>query len=408
MAGPATDRALTTRQHEGAAATVHSTLPEATTAYSAFEGHSIFSPTQSPAWIRSWLAEVAPDFFVATLSLGGVPSFAVALEIASKGPFRVARYMGDRHANGNFSPLALSSPELRPADLALLIEAIGAARPDIDLLSLERAADNLQGRPNPLMTLPFLPSPNPSLAVDLSGGFDALLGRTKATSKRKRNRQQARRLEAAGGYRFVKAETPDEVGRFLGAFFEMKQQRFRKMGVTDVFAAPQVRRFFHRLFAEALVEKTPAFVLDGLEVAGELRAVTGSSRCGDRVICEFGAIREDKLSRFSPGDFLFFENIRRACEEGLIVYDFSVGDEPYKRLWSDMEVTQYDVLVPMNARGRMLTLALRGGNRIKALIKANEPAWRLAKALRRRRGNQEEQPAAQAAERSGTGENGGS
>ena len=38
---------------------------------------------------------------------------------------------------------------------------------------------------------------------------------------------------------------------------------------------------------------------------------------GNTLICEFGAIAEDELAHASPGDFLFFDNIREACESGL-------------------------------------------------------------------------------------------
>lgn len=361
---------------------VYHNAAEAIAAYATFQRCCAFSPAQSPAWISAWITETAPDFIVATLSLDGVPSYAVAVEIVPWGPAKTARFMGGRHANGNFSPLALSA-SIERADLDKLIAEIGAVRPDIDLLCLERIADTIQQRPNPLMMLPHRRSPNRALAVDLAGGFNAVLERTTGKHKHKRYRSQARKFEAAGGFRFVTAETPDESARFLEAFFAMKQERFRKMGVPDVFAETQIQRFFHRLFAEALAEQEPAFTLDALEVDGELRSVTGSSRCGDRLICEFGAIRDDELARHSPGDFLFFESIRRACAADLALYDFSVGDEPYKRLWSDTEISHYDVIVPMTARGKLLAFAMRATNRLKALIKGNPLVWRLAKALRK-------------------------
>ncbi|TIT74233.1 MAG: GNAT family N-acetyltransferase, partial [Mesorhizobium sp.] len=87
-----------------------------------------------------------------------------------------------------------------------------------------------------------------------------------------------------------------EVDRLLDAFLDMKEVRFRKMGIANVFGEPEVRAFFRTLFTEALAEGKPSFVLHGLEVAGKLRAVTGSSLSGKRLICEFGAIAEDDLA----------------------------------------------------------------------------------------------------------------
>ena len=204
--------------------------------------------------------------------------------------------------------------------------------------------------------MPILPSPNLSLAVDLGGGFDALLLRASGKRKRKKHRSQMRKFEAVGSHRRIEAETPDEVNRLLDAFFEMKEFRFRKMGIANVFGDEQVRAFFRALFTDALAEDKPSFVLHGLEVAGKLRAVTGSSRSGKRLICEFGAIAEDDLGHTSPGDFLFFDNIQEACETGFAVYDFSVGDEPYKRLWCDIETQHFEVLIPLTLKGRALAL----------------------------------------------------
>jgi CelD/BcsL family acetyltransferase involved in cellulose biosynthesis len=137
-----------------------------------------------------------------------------------------------------------------------------------------------------------------------------------------------------------------------------------------------------------LAEEKPAFVLHGLEVAGRLRAITGSSRSGKRLICEFGAIAEDDLGHTSPGDFLFFDNIQEACQTGFDVYDFSVGDEPYKRLWCDIETRHFEVLVPLTLKGRGLAMALQQGARTKAFIKNSPMVWKLTKMLRRKAAGQ--------------------
>ncbi|TIL50364.1 MAG: GNAT family N-acetyltransferase, partial [Mesorhizobium sp.] len=76
--------------------------------------------------------------------------------------------------------------------------------------------------------------PNLSLAVDLAGGFDALLSRASGKRRRKRHRSQARKFGAVGSHRRIEARTADEVNRLLDAFFEMKEFRFRKMGIANV------------------------------------------------------------------------------------------------------------------------------------------------------------------------------
>jgi CelD/BcsL family acetyltransferase involved in cellulose biosynthesis len=369
-------------------ATVHLNVTDAIEAYRSACRGAVLSPAQSFAWVSAWVAQTRPDFLVARLALEQSNVLAVALEVTQSGLCRVARFVSGRHANGNFPPVARKGlRNVTPDDLLdVLATAIRRARPDIDMLAFERMAERLDGQENPLLCLPHSPSANLSLAVDLAGGFDALLGRVSGKRKRKKHRSQARKFEAAGGFRLVEAKTSTEANALLDAFFVMKEERFRKMGVANVFGEPAVQSFFRALFADALKTKEPAFTLHGLEVGGKLRAVTGSSRTSRRLICEFGSIAEDDLAHTSPGDFLFFENIREACERGFDIYDFSVGDEPYKRLWCDLETTQFDVFIPLSAKGRLLAGAMRGASRLKSFVKNRPIVWRVAKALRKRSG----------------------
>lgn len=351
----------------------------------------LFSPAQSPIWIGSWIDEARPDVVVAALRRNGRAILSIALEVVERASVRTARFMGGNHANGNFPPVRrCDARSISAEDMGLLVAAVAKARPDIDLIALERMADEIDGLRNPLLALPFRQSPNLSLGVDLSGGFDAMLARANAKRKRKKHRSQARKFETAGGFRRREARTAEEVDELLTAFFAMKAVRFASMGIADVFAEAHVRRFFRAIFTRSLATSDRPFVLHALEVGGKMRAVTGSSRCHDRLICEFGAIADDDMAFASPGEFLFFDNIEEACREGYAVYDFSVGDEHYKRLWCDLEIAQFDVLVPLTAKGRAAAAGLRLAARFKSFVKNNRLLWKLVKRFRKRAAQQAE------------------
>lgn len=358
---------------------------EALAQYESLDAKGICAPAQSFAWVSAWIATAAPDALFATIVEAEEPVFSLALEVVRKGPCRVARFMGGTHANGNF---ALASPDWlsgeRSTEIHALVAAIGRTRPDIDALVLERLLPDCNGFANPLLGLPHISSPNISLAVDLAGGFTKLVAGPSGKRKRKKHRTQARKYEAAGGFRRIEATAPEDVGRLLDAFLAMKTARFRTAGIVNVFAEEEVQKFFRKLFGDALPRVPKPFALHGLEVGGKLRAITGSSLSGQRLICEFGSIADDEMLVASPGEFLFFENIREACEKGLAVYDFSVGDELYKRLWCDVEIQHLDVLAPLTIKGRLVAGSMRLAAGLKAFIKNNPTIWRVTKALRRR------------------------
>jgi CelD/BcsL family acetyltransferase involved in cellulose biosynthesis len=349
--------------------------------YCALASRVAVAPAQSPAWVSAWTASGGMDTVIVLAGPDAGPRVALPLEIVRKGPFRVARFMSGSHANGNFPAVEPGPSTLQLADI---VAAIRTARPDVDVVHLERICQNLGDATTPLSALPRTESPNIALAVCLEGGFEALLDRASGKRKRKKHRSQSRKFEAAGGFRRLEAETPEDVARTLALFYEMKVERFRKLGVPDVFATQGVKDFFARLFTEALSASPKPFVLHSLEVGGKIRAITGSSLSGDRLICEFGAIVEDELAFASPGEFLSFLNIREACADGFDIYDFSVGDEPYKRLWCNIETRHFDLTIPVSAKGRLLAAVLDAQVRAKRAIKGNRMIWALAKRLRRK------------------------
>jgi CelD/BcsL family acetyltransferase involved in cellulose biosynthesis len=362
-----------------------SAIPEALERYAEFCRAAVFAPAQSPQWVAIWSAKSEANHFVTVVSSSDGPVFALALEIVRAGPVRIARFMGGSHANGNFAAadpawIATAGETAMQAVMA----GIGRARKDVDIVALERLLPEFEEKKNPLLALPHYPSPNLSLAVSLDGGFEALLSRASGKRKRKKHRSQTRKFEAAGGFRRIEATTAAEAERMLDAFFVMKEDRFRRAGIANVFDDATVQAFFRALFTEALATSPPPFILHGLEVDGKLRAVTGSSRSGKRLICEFGSIAEDELAHASPGDFLFFDNIREACEQGFAAYDFSVGDEPYKRLWCDIETRHMDVIVPLTVKGRIFAVGMRLYARLKAVVKTSPLVWKLTKTLRRK------------------------
>lgn len=375
--GPAGQAELSARVEAG---------PDAHARHAAFCRNAFHGPAQHPSWVSRWAEHVNADVLFVTVSAGGDELLRLPLETVPDGLGRIAIAVGGRHANGNFPAIAKGAVLPEPTALAAAIAtAVRRDRPDISLLSLERLQPAIGGCANPLI-LPDSPtSPNVALAVDLAGGFEATLQRHSGKRKRKKHRSNERKFQEQGDVRVYCARTAAEARHLLDAFFTVKAARFASMGIQNVFGSAEVQRFFHDLFADALADGTGNFVLHGLEVGGTVRAVTGSSLCDDRMICEFSGFLPDETTNTSPGDYLFFETIRWACENGFAVHDFSVGDEPYKRLWCDIEAVQHDTLIALNTRGHVSAAVQSGASALKRTVKNSAPLWAAYKALRRMR-----------------------
>lgn len=383
----ATQTVASDRATAAFAATVHANAHSFAKACGSLD---LFAPPQSALWVSSWIEACRPDAVLVTVERNGRPVFGFGLEVERKGPVKVARVLGLSHANGNFFPTSGALPQADDhACVVAAIQAVRAARPDIHALMFERQLSSLRGRANPILTLPSQASPNVALSLDLSPGFEAVLDANSGARKRKRHRYQARKLEAIGTVRRFRPRSADEVARVCTAFFEMKAVKLRQMGIADVFEPEPVRAFFGKLFAGSAQSQEPQFVLDAIEVDGKIRAVTGSSLCGDRLICDFAGYAEGDTTGASPGDYLLFENIKDAAAAGFAVYDLGVGDEPYKRSWCEIETWQQDAFVALTAAGSALGFVESAKTRLKSAIKGNARLWSLVKtargALRRKR-----------------------
>lgn len=340
---------------------------------------------QSASWVETYEREHGGEFLYLAAGPRGAETLALALAVRRSFGLTLLGFIGGSHANGNFPAVdprwhAPDSHALRKA----ITKAARAAMPKADVIVLERQLKFERGVANPLVGPNAIESPNVALSADLSQGFDHLMSVISGRRKRKKNRSQARKFEAAGGYRFFRATTSKEVDLLFDAFLAAKDVRFRASGIENVFTPESIQRFMRALFKGELGKDRPRFFFDALEVGGKIRAVTASSVSGPRLTCEFASICEDELAQYSPGEFLFFHNIEQAAKDGFCTYDFGVGDEHYKRMWCNVETVHYDTLIPLTAKGTAFALAWRAVAAIKRKVKRGRVLWPVVKHLRQK------------------------
>jgi CelD/BcsL family acetyltransferase involved in cellulose biosynthesis len=91
---------------------------------------------------------------------------------------------------------------------------------------------------------------------------------------------------------------------------------------------------------------------------------------------------DGELSRFGPGAAHLHDLLQRAIERGFGTYDFTIGDEPYKRDWCDGVVPLYDHLSAASVRGALALVPVFATARVKRLIKQTPALWDAFRRLR--------------------------
>ncbi|MFN3764775.1 MAG: GNAT family N-acetyltransferase [Aliihoeflea sp.] len=356
--------------------------PGALARYRDFAAHRAKGAPQHPLWFETWLGESGEPGHIVWEKRDGEPIAALPLVETRINGLPALAFAGGAHANGNFCPSAETDAKISGA---MLTSAVRHSLPHVALIALERQHPVLGDQDNILADLATRTSPNLALAASLAGGFIGVLERANGKKRAKKRRVQARRFEEAGGSVLRKPASAEEIADVLSAFFRLKSARFERAGIADAFAAPNIRNFWRALLEASQHEPDRPFTLEALVVGDKVRAITGSSHLFDRTVCEFGAIEDDELTSTSPGEYLVYSNLEEACAKGLPLYDFSVGDEAYKRTWCEVEIQHFDVVIPISPAARLAVLGSNIVTRAKQTVKSNPRLWSMAKAIRRLR-----------------------
>jgi CelD/BcsL family acetyltransferase involved in cellulose biosynthesis len=91
---------------------------------------------------------------------------------------------------------------------------------------------------------------------------------------------------------------------------------------------------------------------------------------------------DGETSRFGPGAAHLRELLRYAIGRGCKRFDFTIGDEPYKRDWCDTEQQLFDYTAATSLRGLAPAAMALGWRRAKRTIKKTAPLWNAAVRLR--------------------------
>lgn len=317
----------------------------------------------------------------------GAPLGLMPLAIERRQGLGLARFIGGSHVN---FAMGLWRPDahrlLGAGGAAAVLAQIAAAAPArIDLFALTGQPHEWEGVPNPLAALPHAPSPSFGYGLDLAADAEAVLARVVSSASRRKLRKKERNLAETGPVAFAVAATPGEIERLADLFLAWKAERFRALGIHNVFAEPGMRAFILDAARTEPGEGGPALELCALTVAGEPVAIFGGTVARGRYSGMFNAMAPGEVQKDSPGELLLHHLIRHCCERGLAIFDLGAGEAQYKQNLCDRVEPLFDQFVPVTWRGQLATRAMAAKAAAKREIKQSPTLWAIVRRVRRMR-----------------------
>ncbi|MCC6889046.1 MAG: GNAT family N-acetyltransferase [Hyphomicrobiales bacterium] len=355
-----------------------------------FERDADGTAFQTFDWLAAYARHVAPltrlrPLIVLGRAADGTTLFILPLALVP-GTIRRLTWLGGELCDYNGPLLARDfARQVSPACfVALWREILGrlAAAPAtrFDLVDLTKMPPQIGAQPNPMLALATARNPSNAYVTDLAGSWDAFYDAKRSSATRRRDRSKLRRLGECGEVRFVTPKDADEIGRTLATLMAQKARSFARMGVDNIFERPGWRAFFTAIATDPA---TRALVhVSRLDIGDCWSAINLGLVHRDTYYHVLASHDDGAPARFGPGVAHLRELLRYAIERGLKHFDFTIGDERYKREWAERVVPLHDHVAAASLRGHAAAAMLDGQRRLKRAIKQNERTWTLVSRLR--------------------------
>jgi CelD/BcsL family acetyltransferase involved in cellulose biosynthesis len=147
------------------------------------------------------------------------------------------------------------------------------------------------------------------------------------------------------------------------------------MGVADLFARPGYANFYQALVSGPVTKNLVH--VSTLNVGPVAAAANLGLMYRDCYYHLLASYDDGELSRFGPGAIHLQSLLQLAIERGFCIFDFTIGDERYKRDWCDTELKLYDYVAAATWRGAFIATPMLAMQRLKRWIKQTPIVWKV-------------------------------
>jgi CelD/BcsL family acetyltransferase involved in cellulose biosynthesis len=357
----------------------------------AFEPQADGTVFQSFDWLATWqrhigvLSGVTPAIVVARDASGAI-LFLLPLSVRASGFARELAWLGSDLCDYNAPLLAPDfSQRFDAAGFPALWQTItdmlqSHPRLGFDLIKLSKMPETVGAQQNPMRQLGGTINPSGAYLTHLAGDWETFYAAKRSSSTRRRDRTKRKRLGEFGEVKLIIPASGSETAGTLDTLMAQKSRSFARMGVGNLFAKPGHAEFYRALAIDPATKNlvhisrldvgaTPAAINLGLTWRG----------CYYHLLASYD---DGEISRFGPGAAHLHDLMQLAIERGFKIFDFTIGDERYKRDWCDTELKLFDFIAAANWRGTLIAVPMLATQRLKRRIKQTPALWGAVSGLR--------------------------
>lgn len=361
---------------------LHADLGEVEQLWRQFERYADCTAFQTFDWLSIWqeqvgrLNGVAPRIVVGRAANGAL-AFIAPFAIARKPTHKELVWLGSDLNDCNAPLLAPGFAQRGDAvdDLwSRILDTVRACPDsDFDVVRLEKMPVAVGAQANPFAALGTALHPSGYYATPLGPDWDTFYTGKRSSATRRRDRTKRNRLGDFGTVAFSSLPSGEGAIAALDVLVAQKSATFAARGIPNFFTKPGYLAFYRAL---ASSPRTSDLVhVSQLRVGDEVAAVSFCLMFAGRYYYLLSSYTDAEMARFGPGAVHLHELMRYAIGKGVRVFDFTIGDETYKRDWCDESQKLYDHIAVASWRGALAVLPMRLARGAKRTIKQTPALW---------------------------------
>lgn len=249
-----------------------------------------------------------------------------------------------------------------------------------DIVDLEKMPVMIGEQANPFCAMGVTPHVNDAYLTAVGADWEAYYAAKRSSSTRRTDKKKRKRLADHGETRFITAGNRDDVVRCVDELIDEKRRSYAKLGVANMFEWPGYRDFFVDLATGA--QSSGLTHVSRVDVGEKTVAANFGLTYRGRYYYILAGYDEGDLARFGPGAIQLQDVMRYAAENKCPLFDFTIGDEPYKREWAEVEIALCDFVSPASWRGSLVAISTVAFRKFKRAIKRNPKAWAFVRKAR--------------------------
>jgi len=298
-------------------------------------------------WLSEWIRHVgqrrsAKPLIVLGFDASGQLLIILPLAIEGGRLLRRLTWLGSDVCDYNAPLLAENfSERVTPQQFARLWRdtvALMSANPlfQFDMIDMDKMPEIVGRQLNPFLHLSALRRNYSGHVARLGDNWERYYASKRSAQTRSRQRNKLKQLSKYGNTAFVEVLDPNGVRHTMDVLIEQKRKYCARNGYDDLFDRAEYREFFHAVTSNPKLRDV--IHLSRLDVGATHAAIALGLRHNTHYYLLMSGYHEGPLSRLGPGGAHLLRLLDYAIGQKLERFDFTIGDESYKREWTDIEV----------------------------------------------------------------------